>query len=115
MIYNRTAVLTFSVAGSTAAAKHYITCPGDFMIKKLWVQVAVAGSQATHKVQLTNVANSVTYAEVTTGTSAAGTVVSDSVEEDDRYFTGGTVVVLRNVVNDATASYHVSVLIAHQE
>lgn len=114
-VYNKTAVICYRLIGSTAGLKHFITVPNDFMVKKLWAVTFVAGAQATHKVQLTNVANDVTYAEVTTGTTAAGTLVSASVAEASRNFPGGTVVALRDVVNDASAVHDVYVLIAHAE
>lgn len=114
-VYNKTAVLTFPTSGATAQTKLLLTCPGDFMVKRLWVLVRVAGTQVTHTVRLSDLAGAVDYASVTTGTSALGTVVSDDVAEDDRHFAGGTVIQVRNVVNDATASYVVHVLIAHQE
>jgi hypothetical protein len=115
MIYNKNAVLHFEPTAATAGLKHFFTCPGEFMVKKIWVHITTAGAQANHKVELTNVANDETYVELTTGTTVANTTLEASVDEDKRYFSAGQVVALRNVTNDASAVYKVYVLIAHQE
>lgn len=117
-IYNRTAVLHLPVtalAPSAAGLKSMISFPDSFLIKRMWVVTRVAGSQAAHKIQLTNVANTVTYAEITTGTVVANTVLSVDVPEASRSFNGGAAIALRNVVNDATANYNVHVLVAYSE
>lgn len=115
MIYNKTAVLMFNVTGASAGLKHFFTCPGDFMVKKMWLNFGGNNAQATHSVSITNQANTETYATLTPGTTVLNTTQSVSVAEDDRHFTGNTVLALRNAVNDATANYQVFVLIAHQE
>jgi hypothetical protein len=114
-IYNKTAVWCRTPTASTAGLSSFITFPNDFLIREMWVVIRTAGAQATHKIQITNAANTVTYAEITTGTNIAGTVLQVNVPETSRFFTGGTPVAVRNVVNDASAVYDVYILLAHAE
>lgn len=117
MDYNKTGLLyvphvTTPSGGSLLSQYGF---PNEFMLKRVWLIVRVQGAQVTGGVRFVNAANTTTFATLTAGTSAIGTVVSADVSEDNRDFPAGGAFAIRNIITDATAFYDIYMLIAHSE
>lgn len=113
MDYNKTTVIS-GFASGTAGRKLLFSCPKNFMVKKVWLVMGVNGTEPTHRIKITNLANTVDYLDQLVGTFSAGNVRRYIVSEDNRAFAGGTPLSLTSVVN-TSGSYIFNVLLAHQE
>jgi hypothetical protein len=115
MDYNKTTLFSFFVSGASAGTRRALVFPQNFMIKKVWARVYVAGAAATHVVRISNFALTTDFIELPIGTAAAGTLLELSVPEASRAFQGNVPLLVRNVNNSASSSYELFILCAHQE
>lgn len=116
MDYNKTGIATATIASSGSAGFHsQYGFPNDFILKRVWLIVKVQGAQATGGLTFANAANTTTFATLTAGTSAVGTVVSADIAESNRNLVGGAAVRINNIITDASGVYDVYMLFAHSE
>jgi hypothetical protein len=115
MDYNKTFIVPYAITGASAGLKNQFSVPKNYMIKKLWAVVDVEGAAGTHRVDIKNVANDATYATLTIGDAPVGSVLSASVDEDQRPRAGGEALRIYNVNNSTSSAYTLYVLFAHQE
>lgn len=117
MDYNKTTLLVFNVSGASAGNHRFdFSFPSDFMVKRIWTAVTVAGAAAGHTVFLTNVADvAIPSSVITVGTAVAGTTAQALLTESERHYDGGTIIRIANATNSASSVYNLYVLCAHQE
>lgn len=111
MDYMRRCVIASKVCTpSTAGTELLYSQSEDFQVYGIEVVIQTAGAQATHKIDL-RLDDDTVLASVTTGTSAAATVLRASVAEGSvDVDVSANSLKLTSVTNDATAEYLVSVI-----